>query len=388
MSAGGTTRRQLVLVVDDDAGNRRLAQVALETEGFEVELAASGSGALDAFRARQPDCVLLDVRMPDVDGPAVCAAIRSHPRGAHVPVLFLTGHRDVETFDRAKAAGGDEFLTKPIVPSELVLRVRTALRIHRLGAELRDQFDVVRRQRDALMRLQMQKEELTAFLVHDLKNPVTAVDLHAQLALRVPGVPPAVRDGLQQIRGEAETLVRMIMNLLDVSRSEEADLEIEPAAVDLGALIDEVFDTLRAKAIAAGVALERHVAAERVEADRDLIARVLENLVDNAVRYAPEGSVVEVRTEPAGAEVEVRVRDAGRGIPEELRGLVFDRYAQIEARAQSARTSRGLGLAFCRIAIEAHGGRIWIEGAEPGTVFCLRIPASAAARPAERAAGA
>ena len=173
-----------ILVVDDNEANRSLAQNTLEDEGYEVVLATGGAEGIAAFEKERPDCVLLDVRMPDIDGFAVCERIRALPHGSETPVLFLTALRDVDTFDRALRAGGDDFLTKPIRPTELVVRVQSALKLRRMSVELRDHYELLKHQRDDLLRLQLQKERLTAFVVHDLKNPVNSMDLHAQLLLR------------------------------------------------------------------------------------------------------------------------------------------------------------------------------------------------------------
>ncbi|HTJ81191.1 MAG TPA: response regulator, partial [Polyangiaceae bacterium] len=112
-----------VLVVDDNEANRLLAKATLEDEGFRVVLADDGEAGIAAFAAEKPDCVLLDVRMPGIDGFAVCERIRATETGEHTPVLFLTALRDVDTFDKALKAGGDDFLTKPVRPTELVVRV-------------------------------------------------------------------------------------------------------------------------------------------------------------------------------------------------------------------------------------------------------------------------
>src|ERR1700693_2345690 len=165
-----------VLVVDDNEANRSLARSTLEDEGYEVILAAGGADGVDAFQNERPDCVLLDVRMPDIDGFCVCERIRALPHGPETPILFLTALRDVDTFDRALRAGGDDFLTKPIRPTELVVRVQSALKLRRLSAELREHYELLKHQRDDLVRLQLQKERMMAFVVHDLKNPVNSMD--------------------------------------------------------------------------------------------------------------------------------------------------------------------------------------------------------------------
>src|SRR5579864_3411142 len=122
-----------ILVVDDNELNRSLARSTLEDEGYEVVVAAGGADGIDAFLRELPDCVLLDVRMPGVDGFAVCERIRALPHGSETPIVFLTALRDVDTFDRALRAGGDDFLAKPIRPTELVVRVQSALKLRRLN---------------------------------------------------------------------------------------------------------------------------------------------------------------------------------------------------------------------------------------------------------------
>jgi CheY-like chemotaxis protein len=129
--------RHKILVVDDNAENRLLAQATLEDEDYEVVLATNGEEGIRLFSDERPDCVLLDIRMPGTDGFAVCASIRSLPGGAETPVVFLTALRDVDTFDRALRAGGDDFLTKPFRPTELVLRVQAALKLRQMSADLR-----------------------------------------------------------------------------------------------------------------------------------------------------------------------------------------------------------------------------------------------------------
>src|SRR4051812_46270472 len=228
--------------------------------------------------------------MPGMDGFAVCARIRALPEARETPVVFLTALRDVDTFDQALRAGGDDFLTKPVRPTELVLRIQAALKLRRMNAELREHYDLVRRQRDDLMRVGLQKERLTSFVVHDLKNPVNSLDLHAQVLLRQPHLPPTARKSLLHIRSEARALLRLILNLLDISKSEEGRLSPNVTKVALVGLVAEIFEAFAIRAEAGQVSLKQELATDSVTADADLLRRVLENLIDNALRHAPAGS--------------------------------------------------------------------------------------------------
>lgn len=177
------------------------------------------------------------------------------------------------------------------------------------------------------------------------------------------------------IRQEARALLRLVVNLLDISRSEEGRLVPHRAAIDLEALLTEVRDEHEINARSAGAVLGLENGARTAFGDADLIRRVIENLLDNAIRHSPEASAVMLRSQKVPGAVEVRVSDRGPGVPPAARDKLFDRYFQLEQRESTTdRFGRGLGLTFCKLAVEAHGGAIWIEDANPGAVFCVRLP--------------
>lgn len=365
-------RHNVVLVVDDNAANRALAKATLEDEGYRVLLAASGEDGLAAFVRDRPDCVLLDIQMPGMDGVTACQRIRELPGGADVPVVFLTAQRDVDTFDRAQLAGGDDFLTKPFRPSELVLRIEAAMKLHRISLERNELTLLLRRQRDDVMRLQLQREQLIAFLVHDLKNPVHSIKLNSELIGRDKALSGRSQSAAASIRSDSESLLRMIMNLLDLSKADEGRLVPVREPIEVAELVAEIAAAMAPRARSAEIELVAEVAPHTIRADRDLIRRVLENLVDNALRHAPAETQVRISSAAHGPSIELRVADAGPGVPLALRDRVFERFVQGDA---GPRGSRGLGLAFCKLAIEAQGGAIWIEDANPGAIFCIRLDA-------------
>jgi len=367
-------RHDVVLVVDDNASNRALAQATLEDEGYRVALAASGEAALAAFGTAKPDCVLLDIQMPGMDGVVVCQRIRELPGGADVPIVFLTAQRDVDTFDRARLAGGDDFLTKPFRTAELVLRIEAAMKLRRMAIERNELYELIRRQRDDLLRLQLQREQMIAVLVHDLKNPGHAIKLNSELIGRDRGALPRSIGAAASIRSDSEALLRMIMNLLDLSKADEGRLVPGRERIEIAELATEVAGAMSPRAQTAEVEITVEVAPHAISGDPDLVRRVLENLLDNAIRHAPSGSRIRISGVAQGSTVELRIADAGPGVPPALRAQVFERFVQGDG---GARANRGLGLAFCKLAVEAQGGAIWIEDGSPGAIFCVRLEAAA-----------
>ena len=361
-----------VLVVDDHEDNRALARAALEDDDYRVITASGGEQAVALAAAERPDCILMDVRMPQVDGIAACERIRALPGGSDIAIIFVTAQREVEVFDRALKAGGDDFITKPFRPTELALRVQTALRLRHIAIERSELVSELKHQRDALQRVELQKEQLIAFLVHDLKNPVNAIDLHAQLVERRAADEDRARTAAIKIREETRALLRMITNLLDISMADEGRLAPVIADCDLGALVQELLDELNVSAARVGVTIETDLHVTRFRSDRDLLSRVLANLLDNAIRHAPESTSVRVAIVPAGEDVDIRVADVGPGVPPEHRESVFDRFRS--GGDFTNRSNRGLGLAFCKLAVEALGGTIRIEDGSPGAVFRVKLP--------------
>ena len=365
-----------VLVADDDADVRAALRAALVQEGYRVTLASSGEEAVAAFEKERPVCVLLDVRFPDVDGFAVCERIRRSRLGAETAVVFVTGLRDVATFDRALAVGADDFLTKPLANDDLRACVEAARRLQHLRHRHPRQYWLLKQRQQDLLRAQLERERLTAFLVHDLKNPVASIDLHAQYALRRGDLPSDVRETLTHVRAEAHQLNRMILDMLDVSRARAGRLVARRAPVDLGALVSAVAQDLAMIARARSVEIATCADVGSIHADADLVYRTLVNLVENAIGHTPRGTTVRVTAQRRGDVVELRVADAGGGVPEHMLERIFEGFVQgADVGAARGVGHRGLGLAFCRHAVDAHGGEIWVESSGRGAVFCLTLPA-------------
>jgi EAL domain-containing protein (putative c-di-GMP-specific phosphodiesterase class I)/signal transduction histidine kinase len=248
-----------------------------------------------------------------------------------------------------------------VVGAAVVFRDVTALR----GAE------------QALRAARLREKELAAFLVHDLKSPLTGMISTAELLMADPD-PTAVRELAEILRETARSMHRMVMDLLDVHVSEDGTLVPEPEELDLADLLADVRKEMAQSLLYKNQVIQLQLAAQQplISADRQLLRRVLQNLVDNCIKYGPRGGSITLELEPTRAgEARISVSDEGPGVPEELRDKIFEKYAKVEREASRGRDSRGLGLRFCRLAVEAHGGRIWVENREPrGARFCVELP--------------
>jgi signal transduction histidine kinase len=229
-----------------------------------------------------------------------------------------------------------------------------------------------------LTRSQRQKEELTSLVVHDLKSPLASVSANAQYLAAAADLSEKRRAAASDIQAAAESMGRMLMNVLDINQSEDGQLRLALADVRVGELLDEVVREMAHRAVQER--LEVHVTPPPpdlvVGVDHDVMRRVLENLLDNSLKYARTGTRVDLSASASHDAVRIVLRDQGPGIPPGERERIFEKYFQLERDAIShRRVSRGLGLAFCKLAVEAHGGRIWVEDNPPqGSAFVIQLP--------------
>lgn len=226
-----------------------------------------------------------------------------------------------------------------------------------------------------LLAIGRRKEELAALVAHDIKSPASALMLRAQVRLREEDIPEGERRAWQSVYRCAQNVTSLATNMMDLSRSEEGRFEVTCSSVDVDPILEEIDALMRPLADARDQRLETRTGAGcTVLADRAVLARVLVNLVDNALSHNPRGGTVRLEARPDGDGVLFEVSDQGSGIPAEHRERVFDKYVRLQNN-EAPRAGRGLGLSFCRLAVDALGGRIWIEDHEPrGTRFCVRLP--------------
>jgi len=421
-----------LLIVDDSPEDRELYRRLLAQDrerAYALLEAETGEEGLAMARELKPDCLLLDYRLPDVDGLEFLARL---PAETLVPVIVLTGQGSEAVAVEAMKSGAQDYLLKgSVTPDRLQHAVQNAIekvalrrKVEERTAELAEANAALRRMYDDLEELVEQrtaqlsvanedlkreirvrewaeqerarllvleqqarkqaeeanrtKDEFLATLSHELRTPLNAILGWVQVLRSGKLDPTAAARALETIERNARVQAQLIADLLDVSRIITGKLRLDFKPVDLRRIIDAALDSVRPAADAKGIQLEVSIAplASPVLGDADRLQQVIWNLLSNSIKFTSRGGRVEVRLREADANAVIRVSDTGIGIRPDFLPYVFDRFRQAEGSITRTHGGLGLGLSIVRHLIELHGGTAEVEsaGEGEGATFTVRLP--------------
>lgn len=370
----------LVLVADDVVANVELLFDQLHTLGYRTVAAYDGPSAVAACFEHNPDLCILDVSMPAGDlgvdtrstGFEVCRRIKRDPRTSRIPVIFVTALNDTGDRVRGIEAGGDDFLTKPHNRLVLGARVRSLLKLKAATDALENSYRKLRE-------LEKVRDDLMKMIVHDLKSPLTSV--LATLELLADGsfgkLSDEQRRAVGDAEGKSEDLLALIEDILEVARIEEAAVTLVPVPIAPAALLSELLHEWSHR-----FQQEKTNASFKVDdetpifyADKTLIKRVFTNLIANAVTHSSKPIDLVVSARQSGDSVLFTVSDNGPGIPPEYHEVIFRKFGQVAGASAPKVRSSGLGLTFCKLVVDLHGGMIWVNSKEgEGSQFFVQLP--------------
>lgn len=362
--AGKQRRAPLVMVVDDEPGNVQYMGTLLIENNYDVLPATSGAQALERCIARKPDLAIFDLRMPGMDGVALCRRFRENPELAAIPIIFVTGTTEEEDLVRCFQAGAVDFLIKPIRALELLQRVRTHLEL---------KFS-----RDHLVHKVRDCDDLTAMVAHDLKSPLASIRFSVQMLAEDPELAnPRTQDLLASLIDSTDHTLAFIDDFLN--RNAAANTlcldAFQPFALD--ERLAEVVERYNMYGLEKGIRVELDP-TEAIEAFADPLAceHVIENLLSNAMKFAPPGSRVRVLMERSSPGcVRIHVLDRGPGINDSDRARLFQRYVRLTAKPTSGESSTGLGLSIAKQLADAMHGSLGYEPREGGgSDFIFELP--------------
>ncbi|HMB55497.1 MAG TPA: response regulator [Thermoanaerobaculia bacterium] len=381
-----------ILVVDDDARNLAAIEVALGDLGRRLVKASSGPDALRQLLERDFALILLDIQMPGMDGFETAQLIRQRKRSSHVPIIFVTAYsRDDREILHGYSLGAVDFLFKPIVPEVLRAKASVFVELQERTAEVLRHEERLRdlerqehgrrlaaeRQRweaEALREENRRKDQFIALLAHELRNPlsplVTGLELMRHFEID--------HDGLERVRcsmsRQVAHLARLVDDLLDASRISQGKIDLQFARHDLCHLVEQAIESVRPQ-----LEEQRHELSVQVtddplvvEGDGVRLVQVISNLLNNAIRYTPEGGSIRVSCAADEGEAVLRVADTGRGIAPEMAERIFEMFVQEREGGKGL----GLGLTLVKQLVDLHEGsvKVFSRGRGHGSEFIVRLP--------------
>lgn len=370
MESETSTASNRILVVDDDRIIVEILSQSLSLAGYQVATAADGQEGLTLARELKPDLILLDVMMPKLDGYSVCSQLKQDPETQLIPIIILTALTDRDDKLKALEVGADEFIRKPPDRQELLIRIKSLLRTKKLYMQ-------VQSSREGLREIEQTKHDLTHMIVHDMRGPLSSII--SSLNLLLDEAPPPAREMQEKLLKNSLLTGRRIMTMLeamlDVQRIEAGQMPVELQPMYLDQIIDEAVQSVRPLLHKGRVQIDTNTSqpASLVMLDRELVTRLVNNLLFNAIKFSPDGGRIGLWTQVTPKWVIINIADQGPGIPKEHREHIFEKYAQLESGGH--RRGLGLGLAFCKMAASAMGGSIWIEDmSNAGALFRCALP--------------
>ena len=363
-------RGATLLIVDDKPQNLRLISDFLAEQGFELMLTRSGAQALERARLAAPELVLLDLRMPDMDGFEVCRRLKGDPATAALPVIFMTAVDDIAHKVEGFALGAVDYITKPIQREELLARIQHHLQLHRLQQELYSKSED----------LALKNAELEAYahtIAHSLKTPLAAAARFLEILhkFKNENLSQEQRHLLQQAQAALATSASAVEALLLLSTVSQQSVELHP--LEMGALVGQALSQLSGLQASTGAAVQLPRSWPEALGYAPWVGEVWVNLLSNALKYAGSPPRIDLGGAPEGAHVRFWVRDNGQPLSEEQRRRVFVPFTRLH---QERAEGHGLGLATVERIVSKLGGTIRVHPAPgSGNEFSFTLPSAGSA---------
>jgi two-component system sensor histidine kinase/response regulator len=359
--------QMIILAVDDTPSNLRALSDLLLAHGYGVREARDGPTALEQLQTGDlPDLILLDIYMPGMDGYEVCQHLKADPRTRDIPVMFISALSETENIVKGFEVGGADYIIKPFQFREVLARVANQLTL----VHQRKQIEALRAQdRQYFESLNRMKDQFIRMATHDLRNPLNVILGYASVINRldVSAHDRSLRaQAVENIRQSVEKMRTLVTDLLDLAQFETSSyLSMTPKP--LGDFLGTCLGGLQVIATQKNIELIFTPPPSNVivHIDESYMARVIDNLVSNAIKYTPSGGRVTVRVTWDENNAIIEVSDTGLGIPEQDLPHIFDAFYRVRQGEYENIEGSGLGLSIVKTIVEQHGGKVKVES-QPG----------------------
>lgn len=378
-------QKENLLIIDDTLESLQLLANTLSEQGYKVRGAAKAQMAIRTAKLSPPDLILLDIKMPEMDGYQVCEQLKSAKETCDIPIIFISALDEVMDKVRAFSVGGVDYITKPFQIEEVLARIEHQLTIKRLSKELKEKNELLQQEIQERRNAELQaeaankaKSEFLANISHELRTPLNAILGFAQVMSREPQVSHEQGEYLEIINRNGEHLLELINDILDLSKIEAGLANLNERSFDLYRLLDNLEELFQIQAEQKDLEIlfiiETNV-PQYIKADDQKLRGCLINLISNAIKFTSYGriTITVEKIVNSATYLEFSVSDTGPGIaPEEMASL-FNAFVQTSAGIKAAEGT-GLGLAISQKFAQLLGGEITVESVlGEGTTFHLTI---------------
>lgn len=351
-----TSASHTVLIVDDNQVNLNLLSTILQEVNYTVVTASSAEEALERIRTQSPDIILLDVMMPDMDGFSLCRRLKQDDYFSDIPVIFLTSLSRKADIVEGFNAGGHDYIVKPFNRQELLARVRNHIHLYDM---LLENKRLIRLSEDA----SRSKSEFLASMSHEIRTPLNSIIGMAEVLAETP-LSQEQRKYVSIFRSAGESLLEIINDILDLSKIEAGQTELESIDFHLPTLLNSVVSILSVRAAEQNSHISIHIhpkVPHAINSDPTRLRQILINLVGNAIKFTENGSV-EITVESNSPNMLLfSVKDNGIGIPKDKQELIFESFTQADSLTTRKYGGTGLGLTICQKLVKIMSGRVWLE---------------------------
>jgi signal transduction histidine kinase len=373
-AGAGSGIRPRILLADDNSDMRDYIRRLLSQE-YEVTAVADGVAALRAARKERPDLILTDVMMPGLDGFGLLRELRADPDTRSLPIIMLSARAGEESRVEGMGSGADDYLVKPFSARELLARVGAHLQMARLRQE---SAEALHASHARLAEADRRKDEFLATLAHELRNPLAPIRNMLEVMKRADGNGSLMEQAQATMTRQLSHMVRLIDDLLDVSRISRGKVELKRERVELASVMSLAVEACRPLVDGARHDMKVILPPEPIylNADPVRLAQVFGNILNNASKYTDPGGKIWLTAERQGSDVVVNVKDTGIGIPSDQLGGIFELFTQVDRTLERSQGGLGIGLTLVKRLVEMHGGTVTAhsDGAGQGSEFVVRLP--------------
>ncbi|MAU13209.1 MAG: hypothetical protein CL607_25555 [Anaerolineaceae bacterium] len=363
-----TQRTSRILVVDDDTMTRNLMYHLLKRY-YIVDSVSNGKTALEALEEIEYDLVLTDIMMPGINGLQLLGHIRAQEKFADLPIILITAMGSTDDVVNGLKMGANDYIVKPADTEIVLARVRNQITMKRL-------VDENKRTANELAELNSLRADMFHIAAHDLKNPLHNISLAANVLRPMVSEIKDTQPILKNVQDSVRNMENILSAFLDVMALQSGRIELTMRKMSLAIVVEQVVSQNRISAQEKDITIEVGDIMGEVEADLDRMFQVVGNLVNNAVKYSPEGTRIHIWAEPANEAYRLCIRDEGPGIKPEERDKLFKQFSKTSNLPTGNESSTGLGLWIIKQLVEHFDGLVGADfPAEGGSIFWIEMPA-------------